>query len=101
MVVGALLLIGVATQLVSILGVCVMQDPYDRLHFTSPANTVAPIAIAAAIVVEEGLWPVGVKVMLVALVLLVTNPLVTHATARAGRVREHGRWVTRPEEEQG
>lgn len=94
-----LLGLGVGLELICCVGVVAMRDAYDRLHFTGPASTLGPLAIAAAIVVEESLWPAGAKALLVALVLAVTNPLLVHATARAGRVRELGRWGVHPEEE--
>jgi multicomponent Na+:H+ antiporter subunit G len=90
--VAALLVVGVGVTLVSCVGVLVMRDAYDRLHFTAPATTVAPLAIAAAIVLEESFSAAGIKALLVALVLLVTNPVLTHATARAARIREFGEW---------
>jgi multicomponent Na+:H+ antiporter subunit G len=87
-VVAALLVVGVGVTLVSCLGVLAMRDAYDRLHFTSPATTIAPLAIAA-----------GIKALLVALLLLVTNPVLTHATARAGRIRQFGEWTVQPGEQ--
>ena len=36
---------------------------------------------------------------MIAAVLVVTNPVLVHATARAGRVRELERWGVHPEEE--
>jgi multicomponent Na+:H+ antiporter subunit G len=97
-VVAALLVVGVGVTLISCLGVLVMRNAYDRLHFTSPATTIAPLAIAAAVVVEERLSAAGIKALLIALVLLVTNPVLTHATARAGRIREFGEWTVQPGE---
>jgi monovalent cation/proton antiporter MnhG/PhaG subunit len=96
--VGLLLVLGVGVTLISSLGVLLMRDAYDRLHYTGPASTVAPVAIAAAIVVEEGLSAVSAKTVLIVAVILFTNPLLVHATARAGRVREHGAWTVRPGE---
>jgi multicomponent Na+:H+ antiporter subunit G len=90
--VAALLMVGVGVTLASCLGVLVMRDAYDRLHFTAPATTVAPLAVAAAVVLEERLSAAGVKAVLVAIALLLTNPVLTHATARAARVRELGGW---------
>lgn len=90
--VGVLLVAGVMVCLGSCLGVLVMRDPYDRLHFTGPANTVGATAIAAAVMVEQGLSAASLKVLLILAIVLFTNPLLVHATARAGRIREHGRW---------
>ncbi len=96
----ALLAVGVLAVLVSVVGVLVMRDPYDRLHYTGPANTVAPIAIAAAAALSEGLTAASLKAGLICAIVLFTSPLLVHATARAGRVREHGRWLVRDAEEE-
>jgi multicomponent Na+:H+ antiporter subunit G len=97
-VVAALLTLGVATALLSCAGVLLMHDALDRLHFTAPASTISPVLFAVAVLVEEPLSSAGVKAVIVALVILVTTPVLTHATARAARVRAHGRWKVRPEE---
>jgi multicomponent Na+:H+ antiporter subunit G len=97
-VVAVLLGVAVASVLVSCLGVLVMRDAMDRLHFTAPAATIAPVAVAAAVLVEEPLSSAGLKAVLVALLLIVTTPVLSHATARAARIREHGRWKVLPHE---
>jgi monovalent cation/proton antiporter MnhG/PhaG subunit len=93
-----LLAFGVGVTLLSCLGVLVMRDPYDRLHYTGPAAVLAPVAIAAAVVLEEQLSAAGIKALLVALVLVATNPVLGHATARAARIRQFGEWRVREEE---
>jgi monovalent cation/proton antiporter MnhG/PhaG subunit len=99
---AALLALGVAVTWLSCLGVLLMRDPYDRLHYTAPASVLAPLPIAAAVVVSEGLSAAGVKAVLVALVLAGTNPVLGHATARAARIREFGQWtITDAERKQG
>jgi multicomponent Na+:H+ antiporter subunit G len=98
LVVAALLAVGVGATFLSCVGVLVMRDAYDRLHYTAPAATIAPVAIAVAVVLEERLSAAGIKAVLVALVLLITNPVLGHATARAARIRELGEWIIRDEE---
>jgi monovalent cation/proton antiporter MnhG/PhaG subunit len=97
-IVAVLLGLGVITVLMSCLGVLLMRDALDRLHFTAPAATVSPCLFAAAVLVEEPLSSAGIKAVMVALLVLVTTPVLTHATARAERVRAHGRWKVLPEE---
>jgi monovalent cation/proton antiporter MnhG/PhaG subunit len=97
-IVAVLLGVGVAAALMSCLGVLLMRNALDRLHFTAPASTVTPVLFAVAVLVEEPLSSAGVKAVLVALLVLVTTPVLTHATARAARVREHGQWKVLPEE---
>ena len=88
-----LLILGVVIVLGSTLGVLVMRNAYDRLHYTAPATALGPLAIAAAIVLRESFNHAGVNAILVAVFMLVTNPLLSHATARAARIRQHGQWM--------
>jgi len=99
--VTALLVLAVAVTLVSCAGVLLMRDRYDRLHYTAPAAVIPPVAIAAAVVLEERLSAAGIKALLIALVLIVTNPVLGHATARAARIRQYGQWRVRDEEREG
>jgi multicomponent Na+:H+ antiporter subunit G len=97
-VVDVLLGLGVLSILVSVLGVVVMRDALDRLHFTGPAALVAPVCFAAAVLVEEPLSSAGVKAVLVALVSVLTTPVLSHATARAARIRKEGGWTVHDHE---
>jgi monovalent cation/proton antiporter MnhG/PhaG subunit len=96
--VAVLLVLGVGSALLSAVGLLATRDPYDQLHFTGPATVIAPVAIAAAVLVEEPLSSAGVKSVLIAIVMLGTGPVLIHATGRAARVRERGRWVVLSEE---
>jgi multicomponent Na+:H+ antiporter subunit G len=66
---------------------------FDRLHYTGPATTIGALAIAVSIVVDAGWSASSVKAMLVVVLMFVTNPVLTHATARAARIRQFGHWV--------
>jgi len=96
--VAVLLAVGVGSALMGALGLVATKDPYDQLHFTGPATVIGPVAIAAAVLVEEPLSSAGIKAVLVAIIMLASGPILIHATARAARVRERGRWVVLPEE---
>jgi multicomponent Na+:H+ antiporter subunit G len=96
--VAVLLAIGVASALMGALGLVLARDPYDQLHFTGPATVIGPVALAAAVLVEEPLSSAGIKAVLIALIMVATGPVLLHATARAARVREHERWVVLPDE---
>jgi monovalent cation/proton antiporter MnhG/PhaG subunit len=86
-----LLILGVVAALVACVGVVVMRDVYDRLHYTSPV-VAAAVLVAAAIWVHFGPSLIMVKALLTAAFLLVCGPLLTHATAQAARTAEHGDW---------
>lgn len=84
---AVLLLFGVLIELLSAVGVLVMRQPFNRLHYLAPATTIGPLAIAAAVLVAESEAQAKIKSILVAVVLLATGPILTHATARAAWVR--------------
>jgi len=86
-----LLAAGVAAPLLGVIGVVVADDVYARLHFIGPAGIFGPIALALAVVIDEGPFSqAGLKSMLVAVLMLGLSPVLIHATARAAYVREHG-----------
>jgi multicomponent Na+:H+ antiporter subunit G len=100
--VWSLVVLGTVVQVLCVLGVLLARNPYDRLHFTGPASTIAPVAFALAVIVDEGpVTQAGVKSVLTALALVVLNGVLVHATARAARIREHGTWRLLPEEREG
>ncbi len=100
--VWSLVVLGTVVQVLCVLGVLLARNPYDRLHFTGAASTVAPVAFALAVIVDEGpVTQAGVKSVLTALALVVLNGVLVHATARAARIREHGTWRLLPEEREG
>ena len=75
-----------------VLGLFTVPDSFDRLHFLSPVTSISAVLVAAAIVVEEALSTSGVKAILTVGLLLLTNPILSHATAHAARVRQFGHW---------
>ncbi len=88
-----LLVIAVLSVAFACTGVLVMRDVYERLHYLAAPGTVGVVALAGAVFAEEGLGQAGLTVALVALVVLLSNAVLTHATARAARIRQFGGWV--------
>jgi monovalent cation/proton antiporter MnhG/PhaG subunit len=85
-----LVAVGVLVQLISCLGLLVVRDVFDRLHFLSAAGAIGPAAVAAAVFLEHGLSTFGVKALLITLMIGVTGPVMTHAIAKMARVRREG-----------
>ena len=83
-----LVVFGVFVELGCCVGVVVMRDAYDKVHYTGPAAILGPVAFAVAIVIREGLSQAGVKAVLVALLLALANPVLAHATGRALYIRQ-------------
>lgn len=90
--VDVLLGLAACVVLLSSLGVLVMRDAYQRLHYVAPISLVSTLLVAIAITVREG-WDqnTGATWLAVAFVL-VASPLLSHATVRAIHIREHGDW---------
>jgi multicomponent Na+:H+ antiporter subunit G len=99
MVTTVLLFGVVAIELACALALVVVKDSFDRLHFLGPATSLGPLLVVAALVIENALSTNGVKAILTGGLLLVTAPILTHATARAARVRQFGHWEPLPFEE--
>jgi monovalent cation/proton antiporter MnhG/PhaG subunit len=91
---GVLLFGGVAVLLLCAIGVVVMRDSLDRLHCASAASF-GVLLIAVGVVVQESFSLIGNKALAIAVLLLVTNPVLAHATARTIRIRRHGDWGER------
>jgi monovalent cation/proton antiporter MnhG/PhaG subunit len=89
--VEVLLGIAVVSALLCCLGILIMPDFYEGLHYMAPVTTVSAFAVLAAVVLQEGWGQATLKTILVCLVLLMINAILTHATARADRVRKLGR----------
>lgn len=91
-VVAILLFVGVAIDLLCVLGMLVMENVFDRLHFMGP-TLLGTLAIAIAIILEQGASQLAVKAALIWAILLLSGPVLTHATARAARVRQFDGWT--------
>ena len=96
--VWVLLPLGVLVILASVVGVLAMPNLFDRLHFLGPASGVGPLLVAGAVVARESLNHQGILALLIAGILVVFGPVLTHAMARASRIREHGDWMIQPDE---
>jgi monovalent cation/proton antiporter MnhG/PhaG subunit len=94
-----LLALCVVTTVVCCFALVILRDFYERLHYMASVTTVGTGALLAAVVVTEGWGQATIKAIFVFFLLLLVNAVLTHATARAARVREFGHWTPEPEEE--
>jgi multicomponent Na+:H+ antiporter subunit G len=86
----ALLAAGTACQLLGCLGVVLMRDALDRLHYVGASAAGVPL-VCLAVIVGEGPSVIGLKALLTAAFLLVTGPVLAHATARAIHLHREAR----------
>lgn len=83
---------------VSCWALLLFRDLFQRLHYLSVVTTVSMLGLLVAVVIKEGAGQAAIKVILTFIVLLLINAVLTHATARAARVRKLGHWAATPEE---
>ena len=86
-----LLIAGCGIEVLAVLGLCVMRDTYDRLHYVGLVAYGA-LLIAIAVVFRESFSLIGDKALLVAATLIVTGPVLVHMTMRSMLIRERGDW---------
>ncbi len=89
---GILLGLAVLIVLGASVGVLVMRDACQKLHFVTPAALVAPALVALAVLVQVGVYENAGESFLALLFLVIAGPYLSHATIRAIRVRETGDW---------
>ena len=97
-VIGVLLGLAVLLTILSALGLAVMRDAYQRLHYSAVIVSWAAIFITAAVWIDEKDAQAQIKAILIGLLLFTMNSVLTSATAQAIRVREQGHWEVRPED---
>ncbi|MBV8946380.1 MAG: monovalent cation/H(+) antiporter subunit G [Solirubrobacterales bacterium] len=94
-----LLIAGGVLELIAVLGICVMRDAYDRLHYVGLAGFGALI-IGLAVLIRESFSLIGDKALLVGVILVLTGPILIQTTARSLLIRELGDWRTKARQEE-
>lgn len=87
-------LLGLAVLLVLAcsLGVLVMRDTYQRLHFVGPISLVAPLLVGLAVTVTSGWHEATAESWLAIGIVVVSAPFLAHASMRAARLHAEGDW---------
>lgn len=91
-VADCLLGLAVAIVLASSIGILVMRDPYQKLHYVTPAALVAPFITGLAVLAQSGLTLDTAETGLALIFIVIAAPFLSHATIRAARIREKGDW---------
>ena len=78
-----LVLAGGTFCMVGGLGVLRMPDFYTRIHAASVCDNVGALLVLAGLMLQAGLSLVLLKLVAIAVLVLFTSPVATHALARA------------------
>lgn len=93
-----LLCAGTGLGVVSAIGVAVMRDWQDRVHYAG-LSTFSVFLISLSILVRESFSMIGNKALATGVLLLIAGPVMVHVTLRSGRIRTLGDWRRNVEEE--
>ncbi len=95
---GILLGLAVGLAIVCSFGMAIMRNAFQKLNFTAPIVSISCLLIVIAVFLEESEAQARLKVVLIAVLLFCLNAVLTHATAKATRIRKAGHWEVKPEE---
>jgi multicomponent Na+:H+ antiporter subunit G len=90
--------IAVALALACAVGVAIMKNPLERLHFSAPVTSFSVALIACAVWIDDPNGQARLKIVLIAVIMFLMNAILSHATARAIRIREDKHFESRPNE---
>lgn len=96
--VSALVAGGLFFAFVSAVGLYRLPDLYTRAHAASKSDTLGAMLSLGAVALAFGFDGATVKVALLAIFMLITNPTAAHAIARAAHEQDIDPW-TRGENE--
>lgn len=80
------------------LGTWRMRRPMQALHYLALPTGIGAIFLTVAIVLKTGWGSTSAKTIAICAVLIVTNAVGAHATARAIRTRQLDHWEGREQE---
>lgn len=79
----ALVFVGLIFMIIGSVGIVSLPDFFARTHAASKVDTVGITVVTLGIACIEGFSLDGLKVLLAALFIMLTNPVAAHALARA------------------
>lgn len=68
---------------ISAIGLLRFKDTFMKLHASSVAETGGMLLMVSGMLLQCPHWLIAVKLLLMALLLMLTNPVASHALARA------------------
>jgi monovalent cation/proton antiporter MnhG/PhaG subunit len=96
---GCLLGTAAALCIFCSIGLAVVRDSYQRIHFSAPVTSIAIVLITSAVWIEDSQWQARIKSALIAIMLFFMNSVLSHATARAIRLRKLEHWEVESDEQ--
>ena len=89
------LILGVIFTLIGSIGVLRLPDALTQLHAAGITDTMGAALIILGLVLKVGAGLLSVKLLIILLFLLFTNPAASHSLARAVRHYRNRPWMER------
>ncbi len=74
------------------LGIIRFPDIYTRLQTSSKCDAAGAVALLVGLMVREGLDSISLRILIILMFLLLTNPVASHAIARSATIRGIKPW---------
>ncbi|MGC1782430.1 MAG: monovalent cation/H(+) antiporter subunit G [Acidobacteriaceae bacterium] len=94
-VIDVLLAITAVACWLGVVGMWRMREPIQALNYMSLPAALGSVTLTVAVACQTGASQATAKCIAIAVILIAINSIVTHATARAFRVRQIGHWEPR------
>jgi multicomponent Na+:H+ antiporter subunit G len=85
--------LGLVFMFFGTLGIIRFPDIYTRLQTSSKCDAAGAVAILVGLMVREGLNSFSLRILIILIFLLLTNPVATHAIARSAAIRGIKPWI--------
>jgi multisubunit Na+/H+ antiporter MnhG subunit len=96
-IVDVLLAAGVGLVVVASLAALRFRSVFQRLHYLTVVTSLAGPLVAVAVLVADGIGLTAVTVVLIAVLLAFTGPVLSAATGRLNAQRDHVIEIEAPE----
>jgi multicomponent Na+:H+ antiporter subunit G len=73
---------GIFFMIFGVLGILRFPDLYTRLHPAGKAGTAGILSIFIGLILYSGFSPLSLRIILIALFIVITSPVASHAIAR-------------------
>ncbi len=83
---NVLLAISAVIIFFGVFGIFRFREFYSRILITSKVDTMGFITLMAGVIVHAGFSFFSLKVVLLVILMIITNPLSTHAIARSAHI---------------
>ena len=74
------------------LGIIRFPDIYTRLQTSSKCDAAGAVALLVGLMIREGLDLLSLRILIILVFLLLTNPVASHAIARSAAIRGIKPW---------